>query len=208
MRKLLLLGSLLVANLAWAAKPYIAVPNLVYDEGVTNYGVTNALVKKAIIKDGQYRIMNTPKNFNVAAVVAEINNNKLPEESETHDVQLGKSTSKYSKQTPRYILVGQVVSSDISDSFYDIKGTTNTSGTKTLSMSVDYDLLDLENNAIISSFNVNASGSQAVILQQSNKDIRVSKSKLVNAAAQDLANQVADELSQTKVKHDDDTVQN
>lgn len=211
-KKLLLLSGVLFANLSWAAS-YLAVPNLVYESGVKNYGISNADIKGAIIKSGKFKIMNTPKSFNTDAVVASINAKQdadsaakasLSESREPASFELNKPIKASNHHSPKYILVGEVVAADVHDNYYKIKGTENTTGTRTLNVSVNYNLLNLEDNSILSSFNVSATATQTAILNiGQSEQLQTNQGDLIKGASQDLATKVMEELSVVNTSSDE-----
>ncbi|MDQ5920681.1 MAG: hypothetical protein QG673_737 [Pseudomonadota bacterium] len=189
MKKILLTLGILCSKLVFAAVS-IAVPDLVYENNVTNYGINNTDVRGALIKSGKFKIIHTPKDFNVEAAIT-------TQELASHE---SAPTTKSAADNLRYILVGQVVTADLHDNYYSLQNTTNNTGTRTLNISVNYKLLSLKDKTLISSFNINASASQTAILRANTTDkLQTNQGKLVKDISQDLATQVASELSQADI---------
>lgn len=189
MKKYLLTIIALCSKFAVAAA-LIAVPDLVYENGVTNYGISNADVRGALIKSGKFKIIHTPKNFDVEAAL------NAPETTTTESTP----TTKPAINNIKYILVGQVVTAGVHDNYYTLPNTSNTTGTRTLTISVNYKLLNLKDQSVVSSFNISASGSQTAILRaNSNDKFQTNQGRLVKEASQDLATQVVQELSQADI---------
>lgn len=189
MKKYLLTIIALCSKFAVAAA-LIAVPDLVYENGVTNYGISNADVRGALIKSGKFKIIHTPKNFDVEAAL------NAPESPTTESAP----TTKPAINNIKYILVGQVVTAGVHDNYYTLPNTSNTTGTRTLTISVNYKLLNLKDQSVVSSFNISASGSQTAILRaNSNDKFQTNQGRLVKEASQDLATQVVQELSQADI---------
>lgn len=189
MKKYLLSIIVLCSKFAVAAA-LIAVPDLVYENGVTNYGISNADVRGALIKSGKFKIIHTPKNFDVEAAL------NAPETTTIESAP----TTKPAINNIKYILVGQVVTAGVHDNYYTLPNTSNTTGTRTLTISVNYKLLNLKDQSVVSSFNISASGSQTAILRaNSNDKFQTNQGRLVKEASQDLATQVVQELSQADI---------
>lgn len=189
MKKYLLTIIALCSKFAVAAA-LIAVPDLVYENGVTNYGISNADVRGALIKSGKFKIIHTPKNFDVEAAL------NAPETTTIESTP----TTKPAINNIKYILVGQVVTAGVHDNYYTLPNTSNTTGTRTLTISVNYKLLNLKDQSVVSSFNISASGSQTAILRaNSNDKFQTNQGRLVKEASQDLATQVVQELSQADI---------
>lgn len=189
MKKYLLTIIALCSKFAVAAA-LISVPDLVYENGVTNYGISNADVRGALIKSGKFKIIHTPKNFDVEAAL------NAPETSTTESAP----TTKPAINNIKYILVGQVVTAGVHDNYYTLPNTSNTTGTRTLTISVNYKLLNLKDQSLVSSFNINASGSQTAILRaNSNDKFQTNQVRLVKEVSQDLATQVVQELSSANI---------
>ena len=198
----------MLVKMSWAAS-YIAIPDLVYDNGIMNYGISNADIKGSIIKSGKFKVMNTPKNFNVDATIEAINAKQSAEadaqaSSAPKEFQLGKPIKQQNTKDPKYILVGQVVTADLHDNYYKVQGTDNSTGTRTLNISVNYHLINIADNSIVSSFNVSATGTQTSILRLNDGDkLQTNQGKLIKDTSQDLAQQVMNELSNVDTKSDD-----
>lgn len=190
MKKYFLALGILCSKLTFAAA-LIAVPDLSYENGVTNYGISNTDVRGALIKSGKFKIIHTPKNFDVEAAI------NTPEATTTVE---STPATKTTNNNVKYVLVGQVVTADVHDNYYAVPNTSNTSATRTLNISVNYKLLNLKDKSIVSSFNVNASGTQTAILRTNSSDkLQTNQGRLVKEASQDLATQVVQELSQADI---------
>ena len=183
MNKFKLHAVLLVTAKLAIALPTIAIPNLVYSEDVEKVGINNIDVRGAVINSGKFKVVEANANFNLAAVNTSEPGKQASNMAESGGIQDGLS----------YILIGQVISTDEHNNYFQIKGTDTSTGTRTLAVTVSYKLLRLKDKASIAAFNAYGTGTQTVFLK-SGELIHPNRSMILRDASKDLANNVVEQL--------------
>lgn len=186
MNKYLLAFLVGFAKLSFAL-PAVAVPNLTYASNVESVGINNIDVRGALINSGKFSVVEAPKNFNLATINTSDPGKQYGGESSILPTQSALQDNM------KYILIGQVISAETFNNYYDIPGTDKTSGTRTMAVTVSYKLLRLQDKVSIAAFNAYASSSQTVILK-AGELIRVNQSALLHNLSKELGNNVVEQL--------------
>ncbi len=194
MKKLNLFSILLISSGLVSALPTISVPNLTYATGISDLGINNADVKGALIHSGKFKVVETPKDFNLATSNILALNKPISTESANSE-----SAPKQTNNTPiqddlNYILIGQVISADTYNNYYQVPNSDNYTGTRTMAVTVSYKLLRIKDRANISSFNAYATGTQTVILK-AGEVIHPNQALILRDTSKDLANNVVEQLT-------------
>lgn len=197
MKKFSLFGILLIAAGIVNALPTISVPNLTYATGVADLGINNADVKGALINSGKFTVIDVPppkatpviaKSSESSIATAKAESTTLVESAPVtaNNIQLDDGVA--------YTLIGQVASADAYNNYYQVPNSDNYTGTRTLSLVVNYKLLRTKDHATIASFNAYATGTQTVILKYGEL-IHPNQAMILRDASQNLAENVLGQLT-------------
>lgn len=188
--KKLLLTTILSAGIKLSfGAPTIALPNLVYAPNVPNIGINNIDVRGALIRSGKFKVIEAPRNFNLSA----INTSEPDKQSDSESSNKFISNEAHIDDGMKYILIGQVISADTYNNYYKIPNSENSTGSRTLSATISYKLLKLDDRSSVAAFNVNVTGTQTAILKDG-ETIHPNQSLILHNASKDLGNKVLEEL--------------
>lgn len=193
MKKLSLFSSLIISSKIVFALPTIALPNLVYSPDVQNIGINNIDVRGALINSGKFKVVEAPKNFNLANM-----NTSEPGKQASNESATSESAPKLANNSPiqdglSYILIGQVISADTYNNYYQVPNSDSYTGTRTLAVTVSYKLLRTSDKASVAAFNAYATGVQTVILK-AGELIHPNQAMILRDASKNLANNVVEQL--------------
>lgn len=203
MNKFKVLALLLIATKFASALPTLAVPNIIYPTEVYQHNINNSDISGAIINSGKFKIIETPKGFNVKTLELLAANNfssesqvTLSESKESAVIANNVSAPAVLQDGLSYILIGEVVSIDENENIYQIKNTDTSSVTHYIAAMISYKLIRIKDKASVASFSAYGSASQMKLIAAGAKanSLNFNRALLLHDLSKDLAKNVLDQL--------------
>ena len=202
MYKCKILAFLLVAAKLAMALPTIAVPSIIYPADIYQHNINNSDVRGAIINSGKFKVIETPKNFDLNTLEL-LTLNSLPTESqnllskESAESQSSLKPAAVSlKDGVSYVLIGTVITIDENENTYQIKNTDTSSITHSMSVMTSYKLVRIKDQANVASFSAYGSASQMKLIAAgaSPNSLSFNRAMLIHDLSKDLAKNVLSQL--------------
>jgi hypothetical protein len=158
-----------------------------------NIAMFNSSIKGKLAKTKNFKVIDNPKITNLwhgdtEPIVNYINAIKIQESS----------VSKTYVNVPDYILLGEITSFTNNTDIEPIQNTDKQTLQFNLDISTSYNLISTKDGAVIASFDVTGNGNDTKIMNQnsSTQKINPNMSFLIKEVADDLSNNVVDEINQ------------
>jgi hypothetical protein len=202
MHKYKILAFLLVSAKLAIALPTIAIPSIIYPADIYQHNINNSDVRGAIINSGKFKVIETPKNFDLNTLELLTLNSSLTESQST----IKESAEIKSSLTPQavvslqdglsYVLIGKVITIDENENTYQIKNTDTSSITHHIAVMTSYKLVRIKDQANVASFSAYGSASQMkLIAAGTNPDsLSFNRALLIHDLSKDLAKNVLNQL--------------
>lgn len=203
MNKFKFLMLLLLATKLAIALPTLAVPNIIYPAEVYQHNINNSDISGAIINSGKFKIIETPKGFDIKTLELLAMNNSSPESQATLSESKESGVTAVNASSPivlqdglSYILIGEVVSIDENENIYQIKNTDTISVTHYIAAMTSYKLVRIKDKASVASFSAYGSASQMKLIGAGSKasSLGFNRALLLHDLSKDLAKNVLDQL--------------
>lgn len=194
---------LLLATKLAIALPTLAIPNIIYPAEVYQHNINNSDISGAIINSGKFKIIETPKGFDIKTLeLLAMNNSSIESqatlsESKESGIIAGNASSPIVLQDGlSYILIGEVVSIDENENIYQIKNTDTSSVTHYIAAMTSYKLVRIKDKANVASFSAYGSASQMKLIGAGSKasSLGFNRALLLHDLSKDLAKNVLDQL--------------
>lgn len=203
MNKFKALTLLLIAAKFASALPTLAVPNIIYPAEVYQHNINNSDISGAIINSGKFKIIETPKGFDIKSLELLAASNPslesqvtLSESKESAVIANTASAPVVLQDGLSYILIGEVVSIDENENIYQIKNTDTSSVTHFIAAMTSYKLVRIKDKANVASFSAYGSASQMKLIAANAKasSLNFNRALLLHDLSKDLARNVLDQL--------------
>ena len=202
MYKCKILAVLLATAKLAMALPTIAVPSIIYPADIYQHNINNSDVRGAIINSGKFKVIETPKNFDLNTLEL-LTLNSSPTESQ--NLLSKESAESQSSLTPAavslqdgvsYVLIGTVITIDENENTYQIKNTDTSSITHSMSVMTSYKLVRIKDQANVASFSAYGSASQMKLIATgaSPNSLSFNRAMLIHDLSKDLAKNVLSQL--------------
>ena len=202
MYKYKILAVLLATAKLAMALPTIAVPSIIYPADIYQHNINNSDVRGAIINSGKFKVIETPKNFDLNTLEL-LTLNSSPTESqnllskESAESQSSLAPAAVSlKDGVSYVLIGTVITIDENENTYQIKNTDTSSITHSMSVMTSYKLVRIKDQANVASFSAYGSASQMKLIAAgaSPNSLSFNRAMLIHDLSKDLAKNVLSQL--------------
>lgn len=204
MYKCKILAVLLATAKLAMALPTIAVPSIIYPADIYQHNINNSDVRGAIINSGKFKVIETPKNFDLNTLeLLTLNSsptesqNLLSKESAESQSSLKPTVAAVNLQDGlSYVLVGTVITIDENENTYQIKNTDTSSITHSMSVMTSYKLVRIKDQANVASFSAYGSASQMKLIAAgaSPNSLSFNHAMLIHDLSKDLAKNVLSQL--------------
>ena len=204
MYKCKILALLLVTAKLATALPTIAVPSIIYPADIYQHNINNSDVRGAIISSGKFKVIETPKNFDLNTLeLLTLNSsptesqNPLSKESAGSQSSLKPTVAAVNLQDGlSYVLIGKVITIDENENTYQIKNTDTSSITHNMSVMTSYKLVRIKDQANVASFSAYGSASQMKLIAAgaSPNSLSFNRAMLIHDLSKDLAKNVLSQL--------------
>jgi hypothetical protein len=185
------------------ALPTIAVPSIIYPADIYQHNINNSDVRGAIINSGKFKVIETPKNFDLNTLeLLTLNNsptesqNLLSKESAESQSSLKPAAVASLQDGLSYVLIGTVITIDENENTYQIKNTDTSSITHSMSVMTSYKLIRIKDRANVASFSAYGSASQMKLIAAgaSPNSLSFNRAMLIHDLSKDLAKNVLSQL--------------
>lgn len=203
MYKCKILAFLLVTAQLAMALPTIAVPSIIYPADIYQHNINNSDVRGAIINSGKFKVIETPKNFDLNTLeLLTLNSsptesqNLLSKESAESQSSLKPAAVAGLQDGLSYVLIGTVITIDENENTYQIKNTDTSSITHSMSVMTSYKLVRIKDQANVASFSAYGSASQMKLIAAgaSPNSLSFNRAMLIHDLSKDLAKNVLSQL--------------
>lgn len=219
MYKCKILAVLLATAKLAMALPTIAVPSIIYPADIYQHNINNSDVRGAIINSGKFKVIETPKNFDLNTLEL-LTLNSSPTESqnllskESAESQSSLAPAAVSlKDGVSYVLIGTVITVDENENTYQIKNTDTSSITHSMSVMTSYKLVRIKDQANVASFGAHGSASQMKLIAAGAhpSSLGFNRAMLIHDLSKDLAKNVLSQLleqmgANTKIEQSEHSV--
>lgn len=204
MNKFKILAIMFVMTKFVSALPTLAIPNLIYPAEIYQHNINNSDISGAIISSGKFKIIETPKGFDLKTLeILAVSNppmesrNLLSESKESAIVASNtESVPVVLQDGVSYILIGEVVTIDENENEFQIKNTDTSSITHHIAVMTSYKLIRAKDKAHVAAFSAYGSASQMKLITAGAKSrsLGFNRALLLHELSKDLAKSVLEQL--------------
>lgn len=204
MNKFKILAIMFVMTKFVSALPTLAIPNLIYPAEIYQHNINNSDISGAIISSGKFKIIETPKGFDLKTleILAASNppmesRNLLSESKESAIVASNtESVPVVLQDGVSYVLIGEVVTIDENENEFQIKNTDTSSITHHIAVMTIYKLIRAKDKAHVAAFSSYGSASQMKLITAGAKSrsLGFNRALLLHELSKDLAKNVLEQL--------------